>query len=356
MKKRAYVLDRFNELLKMKDFEIPPLKEGEILVKIVASGICGSDLHICRGRDPRINLPLILGHEGVGIVEEIRGDKRDISGERLTIGDFVIWDRGITCGECHFCLVKKEPSLCPARRVYGITMDGCYTDYLILLAGTKIIKIKEKVDPVLLVSSVCSGATVAHAIELSNISPGDRVVIQGPGPLGIFAVAFSLEKGASEVIVIGTNRSKKRLELCMIFGATETLSIDATPVEKRLSIIKEKTDGLGADVVIDCAGTIESIREGLKMVCPGGSYVLPGLATPLENVSVNFYEDVVKKSLRIQGVWVSDTSHLEQAVRLILSRKYPFERLVTHTFGLDEVNEALKAMENRQTIKAVLKV
>jgi len=354
MKMKAAVLEEFNQPLVIEEREIASLKEGEVLVKINATGVCGSDVHMWKGKDPRTPLPLILGHEGVGVVEEVKGEKEDIFGNKVKPGDFIIWDRGITCGDCYFCVVKKEPSLCPDRQVYGITRDGCYATHLTLLKETKIIKIEEKIDPAILVPVSCSGATAAHTVELCNVSEGDTVVIQGPGPMGIFALAFVQERGAGEVIVVGTKRSEKRLRLFLEFGATKIFNIDENPFEERLSYVKKITQGRGADVVIDCTGSRNAIEEGLKMTAPGGTYTLPGVATPIGEVPLSFYEDVARKNLRIQGVWVSDTSHLYQAVKLVLSKKYPFEKLITHKFKLEEATEALRTVEIRKAMKAVL--
>jgi len=354
MKMKAAVLKEFNQPLMMEERDLPPLKDGEVLVRIKASGVCGSDVHMWKGKDPRTPLPLILGHEGVGIIEEVKGQKRDIFGERIKRGDFIIWDRGITCGNCYFCTVRKEPSLCPARQVYGISRDGCYVTHLILLKETNLIKIDEEIDPAVLVPVSCSGATTAHTIELCNISEGDTVVVQGPGPMGMFALAFARERGAGNVTLIGTKADEERLNLSLKFGATDTLNIDETSLEERLSYIKEKTDGRGADVVIDCTGSPHAIREGLKMSAPGGIYALPGVATPIGEVPISFYEDVARRNVRIQGVWVSDTSHLYQAMKLVLNKKYPFEKLITHKFKLEDATKALRMVDARRAMKAVL--
>ena len=354
MKIRVSVLREFNQPLVIEERQLPCLKEGEVLVRIKASGVCGSDVHMWKGKDPRTPLPLILGHEGVGEVEDIKGRKEDIFGDKLRRGDFVIWNRGVTCGNCYFCTIKKEPSLCPHRQVYGITRDGCYATHLILLKETKIIKIEEKIDPAILVPVSCSGATTAHTIEQCEISEGDNIVIQGPGPMGIFALAFAQEKGANEILVIGTGADEERLKLCLKFGATGTLNTDETSFKERLSYIKGRTKGLGANVVIDCTGSPYALKEGLKMTAPGGTYTLPGVATPIGDIPISFYEDVARKNVRIQGVWVSDTHHLYQAVKLVLSRKYSFEKLITHRFKLEEATEALESVDTRKAMKAVL--
>ena len=354
MKMKASVLKKFNEPLAIEERRLATLKDGQVLVGIKSAGVCGSDVHMWKGKDPRTPLPLILGHEGVGVVKEVKGEKEDIFGDKIRPGDFIIWDRGVTCGNCYFCVVKRQPSLCPNRQVYGIIRDGCYATHLILLERTRIIKVEEKIDPAILAPASCSGATAAHTIELCNVCQGDTVVIQGPGPMGIFALAFAREKGADKIIVMGTGMDKERLKLCLEFGASETLNIDETSFKERLSYIKEKTGGLGAEVVIDCTGSPHAIKEGLKMTAPGGTYTLPGVAIPIGDIPVSFYEDVARKNVRIQGIWVSDTSHLYQAVKLVLSEKYPFEKLITHKFKLEEATEALETVHAREAMKAVL--
>lgn len=366
MTRKTAVLTQFNTSLEIREEEIEPLKEGEVLVELAASGVCGSDVHMWKGKDPRTPLPLILGHEGVGRVAEMRGSKTDIFGNALEEGDLIIWDRGVTCNRCYFCAVRKEPSLCPNRQVYGIVRDGCYATHLTLLAGTKLIRLEGEIaerkgardenaiEPATLVAASCSGATAAHTVELLPIQPGDVVVLQGPGPLGLFCLAFAFAKGASEAVVIGTRADAGRLELAREFGSVHTHAIEDSSVEARREEVMELTSGIGAAVVMDCTGTPASFREGLGLTAPGGTYSLPGIATPAGETPVRLYEEVSRKNVRIQGVWVSDTSHLHQAVRLVLSGRFPLHRLVTHRFPLAKVMDAFEVVENKEAIKAVL--
>jgi len=365
MKRKTAVLTKFNALLEIREQEIEPLKEGEVLVELEASGVCGSDVHMWKGKDPRTALPLILGHEGVGRVADMCGPKTDVFGHQLKEGDLIIWDRGVTCNLCYLCAVRKEPSLCPNRQVYGIVRDGCYATHLTLLAETKVIRMEnmlgesgpastDRIDPAILVAASCSGATAAHTVELLPIQPGDLVVLQGPGPLGLFCLAFALAKGASQAVVIGTRADAKRLELAKEFGAVHTSVVEDSSVKARREEVMELTNGIGANVVIDCTGTPASFNEGLRLTAPGGTYSLPGIATPVGEVPMRLYEDVARKNVRIQGVWVSDTSHVYQAVRLVLSGRFPLHKLVTHRFPLEKVMDALKVVDSKKAIKAVL--
>ncbi len=362
MRRRIAVLTEFNFPLEIREEEIAPLEEGEVLVELAASGVCGSDVHMWKGKDPRTPRPLILGHEGIGRVVDVRGDKVDIFGNGIEEGDLIIWDRGVTCNRCYYCAVRKEPSLCPNRQVYGIVRNGCYATHLTLLRDTKVIKVehafasgdRESIDPAILVAAACSGATAAHTVELVPIHSGDAVVVQGPGPLGLLCLAFAFAKGACEAVVIGTRADASRLELSKEFGNVKTLVVEDAPMESRRAAVMKSTQGLGASVVIDCTGTPASFNEGLRLTAPDGTYAIPGIATPVGQVPVSLYEDVARKNVRIQGVWVSDTRHLYQAVRLTLSGRFPLDQLVTHRFPLEKVMDALNVVDSKEAIKAVL--
>ena len=348
------VLREFGAPLVIERAQPVPPGPGEALVRIRAAGVCGSDLHIASGRDPRVKLPLVLGHEGVGEIAETSGQRKDVFGGDLRAGDLVIWDRGVVCGRCYFCAVRGQPFLCPNRQVYGISRDGCYATHLLLTAETRILKLPRRAEAAVLVAAACSGATAAHALEYVHLTQEDTVVVQGPGPLGMFAVALAHDRGAGQVVCIGTERSRARLELAREFGAAEIMTTDGTPAEERAARLRALSRGFGPRVVIDCAGTTSAFADGIEMVASGGTYLLPGVAAPLPEVPLRLYEQVARKNVTLQGVWVSDTSHLAQAVELVLSGRYPFDRLVTHRFPLAQVNEALAAVASRAALKAVL--
>ncbi|MFQ6097908.1 MAG: zinc-binding dehydrogenase [Armatimonadota bacterium] len=359
---KAAVLEAFREPLTMREFNVCSLADGEVLVRIRAAGVCGSDVHMWHGKDPRTPLPMILGHEGVGEVAEICGVKRDVFGRELRPGDPVMWERGIMCGCCYYCVIEKQPALCTSRQTYGISLSceepphlrGCYAEFVHLMPGAHLIRLDEGMDPAVLVAASCSGATAAHAVELSRVGKGDIVLILGPGPLGLFCLAWALEMGAAEVYVAGTAADAGRLELCKQFGAAGTIDVEATTLDERSELVREATNGVGMNAVIDCTGVTSAFAENLEYVAPYGTYSIPGIATPVGDVAVPFFEALSRKNVCLQGVWVSDTAHLLQAVRLVASGRYPFDRLVTHRFPLTQATEALEVMASREAIKAVL--
>jgi len=357
---RARVLTAFRQPLKEQTFAIPRPVDGQVVVRIAASGVCGSDLHIWQGHDPRIELPLIPGHESIGYVVDFEGERKYIDGTPLAAGDLIAWDRGVVCGACYYCVQKQYPSLCPNRKVYGITMPcarpphllGGYADHIVLHGHTKLLRLPRDADAATLVPTTCSGATAAHAIATSGIGAGDSVVVIGPGTLGLFATAMANQREPARIMVFGTK--PQRLDTAKHFGATHVANVRETDTEQRRKMVLDLTDGRGADVVIDASGKAEAVSEGIALLAAGGTYSLPGIAVPIGGIPVRFYEDISRKNLRIQGVWVSDHNHLKIAVDLVLSGRYPFAELISHRVGLDEANEALAALARREVLKAVI--
>ena len=360
MEARAMVLESFNQPLTMRKFPIPALKEGEVLVKMGAAGVCGSDVHMWEGRDPRVRLPMILGHEGVGEIIEMKGSKRDVYGELLKVGDKVLWSRGVTCGHCYFCKIKMQPSLCQSRWAYGIHtssaeppyLTGNYAEYLPLVRDVDFFKLPSDIDLAALVPASCSGATTAHAVDLARMEPGDSVLVQGVGPLGIFSVAFARAFGASEIIVIGG--TQERLHMCRLFGATLLLNRNRLSQKERKDAVLEATHGRGVDVSLEMAGEPEALRECISLTRTGGACVSAGFGEPRGSIDLDCFHDLGRKNLRLQGVWVSEVRHTHMALQLMLRRMDDFKKLITHRFPLDQANEAIQAMKSKAAVKAVL--
>jgi len=356
------VLTEFDQPLTEKEIKIPKLQqEGEVLVRITASGVCGSDAYMWHGHDPRTPLPIILGHEGVGEVVEVKGAKKSIAGRELKSGDPILWHRGVSCGKCFACKIDKEPSLCSNRWVYGITRGcdeypyllGGYASHIILSPNTDIFHLPENVSPETLVSVSCSGSTTAHAFELAPVKFGDNVVIQGPGPLGIYAVVMAKYSGADEIIVIGG--TEKRLEICREVGATRVINRHKTSEEERQEMILEYTRGRGAEAVFEMAGSPAAVAEGIHYVKKGGTYASAGFGEPRGTVELDCFQDIGNRNISYQGVWVSDVSHTFQALKIALKYQDLFREMVTHVFSLSEATQALEKMDKKEAVKAVIK-
>lgn len=359
MKATIAILRAFNQPLSIETFEIPALQPGQVLVRIKAAGVCGSDVHMWRGKDPRTPRPMILGHEGVGRVVATNGDKRDIHGQLLRQGDLVLWERGVTCGQCYACAVLHEPALCSNRWVYGIYrgldvpphLNGCYATHIILAPQTHLIPL-ETDDPALYVAASCSGATAAHGFDLAPAQVGDTVVVLGPGPLGAFSVALAKAAGAERIVVIGGTES--RLTLCQRLGATDLLNRRERDAAERLEFVHDITRGRGADLVVEASGSVSAAKEGLGLVRHGGAMTLVGFGTPVGEMSLAPFELLVRKNVHLQGVWVSDVRHTLRAISLVRQNPEAFAALVTHRFPLTQATAALQAVAERQAMKAVI--
>jgi len=361
------VMTEFSAPLQYMEFDKPQPKGGEALIRVSACGICGSDVHVWKGQDSRSRLPMILGHEGVGIVESLGGaQKIDIMGRPVKEGDLVVWNRGVSCKACYFCLVKRKCYLCSSRWTYGFSksihdypyLNGAYASHILLTPETDIILVSpaeglsDDIDPVLLASACCAGTSVACAFEQADVRPGDNVVIQGPGPLGIYSVIFARESGARNIVVVGG--TPQRLAMCKEAGATAIIDRNATTEEERVAMVRALCDGRGAGHVFEMTGAAEAIPEGLRYAAVDGSYVSAGIAVDVGDVPVNWFRDVVRKNIKIQGVWVGDAKNTWQALEVYQKHKHILGQMITHRIPLTDATAALQMMESKEAIKAVL--
>ena len=165
-----------------------------------------------------------------------------------------------------------DPSFCTERRVCGINrssaeppyLNGCYSEHIILATGTNLFLVDKNIDPAVLVTTSCSGATIANAFDLAPCKLGDTVVVQDPGPLGIFAVAFAKAHEASHIIMIGG--SPERMSLCREFEATHLINRNETTVAERREAVLNLIHGRGADLVLEAVGYPDALAEGLELV------------------------------------------------------------------------------------------
>jgi threonine dehydrogenase-like Zn-dependent dehydrogenase len=361
MKTETQVLTAFKKPLEPQAFDLQPLGTGEVLVKVLAAGVCGSDLHMASGEDPRTPLPIILGHEGVGEVVEVKGRKADTQGRPLKPGRRVLWNRGVVCGKCWFC-THGEPHLCRDRFVYGIHrgtevpphVNGCYSQYLPLDVRTDILSIDDVPEEHLatLVTASCSGATAAHAFDHFPPAEGETVVIQGVGPLGCFMTALARDCGAATIIAI--DLAEARLELAKRFGATHTLSLKETSAEERRAAVRDLTGGRGADAAYEAVGKAAVVREGLGLVRQGGRYIAAGFGQPGGTMEWDPFADLVRPDLKVVGVWVSHTRHMARALDLMKRHLEDFAAMVTHRLPLAEANRAHDLMRRGEAMKVVL--
>lgn len=360
---KASVLEQFNAPLQLRDYTLPARPEpGAALVRTLMAGICGTDVHLWKGELP-IKLPVILGHETVGCIEQLgAGLENDWSGQRLAVGDRVTWTSSSSCGQCYYCREKNQPTRCPHRRAYGIGYPcdcephflGGYAEFHYLKPRVNIFKIPDDLPTEAVIGAGCALNTAIHGVERTGIAFRDSVVVQGAGPVGIAALAVAKSSGAGKVILLGAPRH--RLDMATRFGADHVIDIETvkTPAE-RIAGVRELTGGCGADVVLECVGAPAAIGEGMEMCRDGGKYLVLGHYCDAGPVSWNPHV-VTRKQLTVVGSWSYEPRHLKQALEFLrtTARQFPFAEMVSHRFTLDKANEALATTARWAAAKSVL--
>jgi len=359
----AAVLVEYEKPLEQRRYPVPKeLAPGEVLVRVEMAGICGTDVHLWLGQ-LTIPLPVILGHETVGRVEQIgAGLGTDWRGAPVSVGDRITWASSIVCGECYYCRIKRQPTRCLFRKAYGISycadqqphLRGGYAEYILLRSGTAIFRIPDSLQPESILGAGCALTTALHGLERAPVRLGDVVVIQGTGPVGLAVLALARESGAAKVIVIGG--PAHRLELARQFGADEVISIENEKnADARRKLALEYTGDYGADVVIECVGHPSAVAEGFDLCRDGGTYLVLGQYANAGNVPINPHT-ITRKQLSVVGSWGFEPRHVDQALKLLEATewKHRFAGEVTHRFALQQASEALETVRQCRSGKAVI--
>ena len=335
----------------LREFPVPEVEYGGILIEVSASAICGSDLHAWRG-ERKSKGGVILGHELTGKIHTLGdGVSTDYLGQKLQIGDRVIFTYFSPCHRCYQCIRGKFTD-CPANFNARKTIEefpyctGGFADFYYIRPGAFVFKVDSSLSDDSITSINCAIATVMSAIERSNMNSGDTVIIQGVGALGLYATLYARERGAGTIITIDSQ--EKRLSLSKECGADYTININSIKDKsERVRMVKELSGpSKGADVVIEVAGVPQVINEGLEMLRLGGTYVEVGNIIPESNVNVDF-------NRILHGIkYVVPASFYEPwllpvGVKLIerTKDKYPISDIISHHYKLNEINDAFKFSE-----------
>lgn len=362
---RAAVIPAPSAPVEIRNFPLPTVETGGVLIQTIVSEVCGTDVHLWHGKLAGVPYPLIPGHVSVGAVLQTGGPVTDSDGRLLREGDIVTFlDVVGTCHACRVCTVMKASTRCPHRRVYGITLGaddglfGGWSEVIFLRPDAQILTLPTGVSPDQWIGGGCGLPTAAHAIELAQIRLGDRVLIQGSGPVGLSACALALLSGAGWVGVIGA--PEIRLQAARRFGADWTNDVSRTTPEERLRAVRDATGGYGPDIVIEASGNPNAVREGCELVRDAGRYVVVGQYTDNGDISLNPHLHINKKHLEVRGCWGSDFSHLWRAMETLRrfggseSGKMDWASLITHRYSLEEAEEALRDVEAGRVVKAVI--
>jgi len=377
-KVRAAVMERPHSI-GVKDFPKPTVGHDTALLKMVMSGICGTDKHMFRGETmhpggQESTFPLIPGHENLGYVEELGSRDEgwyDANGESLREGDRVVPACDVICGNCYACRNIYGWPWCERVFGYGTTISckdpphlfGGWAEYMYVLPKVFLFKVPTGVpdtvavltEPMAVAYGSMARAMTPYWVAKDGVGPGDSVVIQGAGPLGLSHAAMAKMTGVGKLIVVGA--PEERLQLAREFGADQTINIEKyrTPQE-RLEVVKSLTNGRGAELVIECVGMPDAVTEGLDMISLGGTYVIAGNYIDMGGASFNPQKQILSKNIRIIGVNGMPYQAYARALNLLdLNwKRYNLDKFVTHCYTIDQAETALKTGESMKSLKVVI--
>lgn len=347
----------------VKEFPMPTVGDGDILVKVEGCGVCGTDAHEFK-RDPFSLIPVALGHEGTGeIVAMGKNVKKDSAGKDLHIGDKVV-----TC-----MIFKDNPDITMfdlnkqnvgGADVYGLLPDddvhlnGWFSDYILVRQGSTIFNVSDlDLDSRILIEPC---AVLIHAVERAKSTNilrfNSRVVVQGCGPIGLICIAVLRTMGIENITAV--DGEAKRLEFAKLMGATKTVNFkDYKGVEALAGAVEASFDGHLADFAFQCTGSPVAHSNIYKFIRNGGGLCELGFFINGGDATINPHFDICSKEITTVGSWVYTLRDYATTFDFLKRAKgigLPIEKLITHKFPLEQINEALKTNLKMEGLKIAI--
>ncbi len=341
--KAVVLYDKADRSVEIRDVPRPGIGPEECLVEVKFCGICGSEPHMYHGQLTLLaRPPVILGHEWSGqIVEVGEGVQGFAVGDRITCET-----AAQTCGVCVFCR-SGEYNLCPQRRAFGFAVDGAFTSFVRARAH-RLHHLPEGVsyEAAAMTEPICVAYNAVA--EKSHIHPGDIVVIVGPGPVGLFCLQVARLAGAGTVVVTGTRRDRQRLALAKRLGADLAVDIGE---QDPLAVVRALGDGLGAHLVIDCAGVPPAIQQSLALVRQNGQVTKVGWSLQPVNLTM---DEIVAKAITYQGAFSHTWKTWETVLELLRQGRIETEPLLSEVWPITRWEEAFHKLEALEAHKILL--
>jgi len=345
-----------NSPWEIRSAEIQPPGNHQILVRVLACTICGSDLHTICGRRPT-HTPAILGHEIVGEILSLGPDAptSDAAGNPLNPGDRIVWTVVASCGKCFFCQ-HDLPQKCEHGYKYGhqqVTDQQCwhggFATHCTLLNGTQVVKVPAHVDDLEAAPLSCATATIAAALRTTNLIGHETVLVIGAGMLGLTACAMANVHPPWTLVCIEPDPHRR--SLAKRFGASACAEPNTLKLDPN-----SPGHPWGFDAVLECSGTNAGALEAIRLVRTGGRVVLVGAVFPSDPAPI-VLEQIVRKQLTIHGVHNYQLKDLIEATHFMgkHNKKFPFKDLVEHSFNLDQIQQAINCAQDPLNIRVAIR-
>lgn len=345
--------------LEFKEYPIVEPDPGAVIVKILQTNICGSELHIWKGHHPVIRSGA-LGHEMIGEIFALgKGVTTDFAGQPVKVGDRVVSAYFLTCRKCKPCQ-QGQFNLCEnAYKYWRLPTEqaphfhGTFGTHYYIHSDQYFYRVPDEIPNNVAASANCALSQVYFGLESGQVKSGETLLIQGAGGLGLNAIAIAKEKQLKVIVIDAVD---SRLEQAKQFGADEVISFTEFPtLESRIERIMELTGGSGVDVAVEVAGVPAAFNEGVHLIRAGGRYVVIGNISPGQTVAFD-PGYLTRKGITIIPVLRYNPWYLKKALDF-LSRnkdKYPFETLLDAEFTLEEIKDALDKSANREVTRATI--
>jgi threonine dehydrogenase-like Zn-dependent dehydrogenase len=334
--------------IELRTYPRPKTGPDDGLLRVEANGICGSDVETYRGHLGGARPAFIPGHEPLGIIEEI-GER---AAERwgVQVGDRVALEVIVPCRACQDCLTGRY-QFCRNRKYgHGVTpvdvaptLWGGMAEYMYLSPTSVMHKMDKSLPAELAAMYNSMGAGVRWTCHLGGVGLGDTVVVLGAGQRGICAVVAAKAAGAGTVIITGLEADEHKLAMAREFGADHTVVVDGADAVDIVERVREITGGAMADVALEMTPLAAGpVTDALMTVRQGGTVVLAGLKGQRE-IPVRT-DVIINRALTVRGAFGVDARGMADAIALIESRRFPLEKMHTHTFGLADVERAIQTL------------
>lgn len=312
----------------VREVETPVPGPEDLLVRVEACGICGTDRHLLHGEFPSTP-PVTLGHEFCGIVEAMGADVKG-----LKLGARITGDPNISCGRCPQCQAGRV-NLCRNLKAIGISRDGGFADYVIV-PQKQAFEIPLSLDPTH--GAFCEPlACCLHGIDMTEIKAGSSVVVLGGGVIGLLTVQLARLAGATTVIL--STRQEAKRKLAEELGATASVDPSTSDIIAQIAGPAGLVPG-GVDVVVECAGVAETVEQSTRLAKAGGTVVILGVMAQGETVRIEPF-DVLFRELRVLGSFINPFTH-RRAADLVASGVINVEKLISRKITLEEAPEVIR--------------